>query len=185
MQTLETLVSHFWWTIMLRGVVAILFGIVAFIWPGITLAALVLMFGAYALVDGIAAVVIGIKEYGDRERWWATLLGGIVSVAAGLLTFVMPGLTALALLTLIAIWAIMRGVFDIVAAIRLRHVIEGEWLLALGGALSIAFGLLLIAFPGSGAVAVAWWIGAYALVLGAVLVMLGVRARSVTRALRA
>jgi uncharacterized membrane protein HdeD (DUF308 family) len=79
----------------------------------------------------------------------------------------------------------MRGVFDIVAAIRLRHVIEGEWLLALGGALSIAFGLLLIAFPGSGAVAVAWWIGAYALVLGAVLVMLGVRARSVTRALRA
>ncbi len=185
MQTLETLVSHFWWTIVLRGVVAILFGIIAFIWPGITLAALVLMFGAYALVDGIAAVVIGIKQYGDRERWWATLLGGIVSVAAGVVTFVMPGLTALALLTLIAIWAIMRGVFDIVAAIRLRHVIEGEWLLALGGALSIAFGLLLIAFPGSGAVAVAWWIGAYALVLGAVLVMLGFRARSLTRALRA
>jgi uncharacterized membrane protein HdeD (DUF308 family) len=184
MQTLETVLSHLWWTILLRGVVAILFGLIAFVWPGVTLAALVLLFGGYALVDGIAAVILGIKEYGDRERWWATLIGGVVSIGAGIITFLMPGLTALALLTVIAVWAVIRGILDIIAAIRLRDVIEGEWLLGIGGALSIAFGLLLIAFPGAGAVAVAWWIGAYALALGAVLVLLGFRARSLARTLR-
>ena len=106
-----------------------------------------------------------------------TLLGGLVSLAAGIVTFMMPGLTALTLLTLIAIWAVMRGVFEIVAAIRLRKEIKGEWLMALAGALSIAFGLYMIAFPGAGAVAVVWWIGAYAVAIGLMLVMLGFRAR--------
>jgi uncharacterized membrane protein HdeD (DUF308 family) len=181
MQTLETLLAHYWWALVLRGAVAVLFGLMAFIWPGLTLAALVLLFGAYAFVDGIAAFILGIKEYGDRDRWWATLLGGIVSICAGLVTVFMPGLTALALLFVIAAWAIVRGIFDIVAAIRLRHVIEGEWLLALGGALSIAFGCLLVAFPGAGALAVIWWIGAYALMMGAVLIFLGLRLRGYVR----
>ena len=177
MKTLAGLVSRYWWVIALRGAVAILFGVLAFAWPGVTLQALVLLFGAYAVVDGAVAIIVGIKEYGERERWWATLLGGLVSLAAGIVTFMMPGLTALTLLTLIAIWAVMRGIFEIVAAIRLRKEIEGEWLMALSGALSIAFGLYLFAFPGSGAVAVVWWIGAYAVAIGLMLVVLGFRAR--------
>ena len=185
MHTLETVVSRLWWALVLRGVVAILFGLIAFFWPGITLVSLVLMFGAYAFIEGIASVVLGIREYGERERWWGTLLSGLVSVGAGIVTLLSPGITALALLTLIAVWAILRGGLDIVAAIRLRHVIQGEWLLALGGILSIGFGLLLLARPGAGALAVVWWIGAYALVLGAVLIVLGFRARSLTGPLRA
>lgn len=185
MHTLETVVSRLWWALVLRGVVAILFGLIAFFWPGITLVSLVLMFGAYAFIEGIASVVLGIREYGERERWWGTLLSGLVSVGAGIVTLLSPGITALALLTLIAVWAILRGGLDIVAAIRLRHVIQGEWLLALGGILSIGFGLLLLARPGAGALAVVWWIGAYTLVLGAVLIVLGFRARSLTGPLRA
>lgn len=182
MRTLAGLVSRYWWVIALRGAVAILFGVLAFAWPGVTLEALVLLFGAYAVVDGVAAIVVGIKDYGERERWWATLLGGLVSLAAGIVTFMMPGLTALTLLTLIAVWAVMRGIFEIVAAIRLRKEIKGEWLMALAGALSIAFGLYMIAFPGAGAVAVVWWIGAYAVAIGLMLVVLGFRARSVATA---
>jgi uncharacterized membrane protein HdeD (DUF308 family) len=180
MQTLAGVVSRYWWVIALRGAVAILFGVLAFAWPGVTLSALVLLFGAYAVVDGVAAIIVGIKDYGERERWWATLLGGLVSLAAGIVTFMMPGLTALTLLTLIAIWAVMRGIFEIVAAIRLRKEIRGEWLMALAGALSIAFGLYMIAFPGAGAVAVVWWIGAYAVAIGLMLVVLGFRARRLT-----
>ena len=185
MYTFGSLVSQFWWTLVLRGAVAILFGVLAFIWPGVTLSVLVLLFGAYALVDGIVAIIMGIKEYGDRERWWATLLSGLVSAAAGIVTFFMPGLTALALLSLIAFWAIVRGVFEIVAAIRLRHEIEGELLLGLGGALSIAFGLLMLFFPGAGALAVVWWIAAFAVVYGVMLLMLGFRLRGVGRAIGA
>jgi uncharacterized membrane protein HdeD (DUF308 family) len=178
MDTLESHLSRFWWALVLRGAVAVLFGLIAFFSPGVTLVALVILFGAYALVDGIAGVILGIKEFGERERWWGTLLSGIVGIGAGIVTFLMPGLTALALLTLIAVWAIMRGILDIVAAIRLRHAIEGEWLLALAGVLSVAFGLLLIVRPLAGALAVVWWIGAYAIVIGAVLLVLGFRARS-------
>jgi uncharacterized membrane protein HdeD (DUF308 family) len=178
MDTLESHLSRFWWALVLRGAVAVLFGLIAFFSPGVTLVALVILFGAYAFVDGIASVILGIKEFGERERWWGTLLSGIVGIGAGIVTFLMPGLTALALLTLIAVWAIMRGILDIVAAIRLRHAIEGEWLLALAGVLSVAFGLLLIVRPLAGALAVVWWIGAYAIVIGAVLLVLGFRARS-------
>ncbi|HSC26368.1 MAG TPA: HdeD family acid-resistance protein [Vicinamibacterales bacterium] len=184
MHTFASLVSQYWWTLVLRGLVAILFGILAFVWPGVTLSVLVLLFGAYALVDGIAAVMMGVREYGDRERWWATMLAGIAGVAAGIITFVMPGITAIALLAVIAFWAIAIGAFEIMAAIRLRHEIEGEWLLALGGVLSIAFGALMLFFPGAGALAVVWWIGAFALVHGAVLTMLGFRLRGVARLIR-
>ena len=184
MSTLEALVSRFWWALVVRGVVAILFGLIAFFWPGVTLVALVLLFGAYAFIDGIASVVLGIREYGERERWWGTLLSGLVGIGAGIVTLLSPGITALALLTVIAVWAILHGILDIVAAIRLRDVIEGEWLLALSGVLSVGFGLLLLARPGAGALAVVWWIGAYALVLGVVLIVLGFRSRSLTGLLR-
>ena len=178
-------VSRYWWTILLRGIAAIMFGLAALFAPGITLAVLVLLFGVYALVDGVGAIILGIKDYGDREHWWATLIGGIVGVAAGLMTFAMPGITAVALLVLIASWAIVRGILDTVAAIRLRHEIEGEWLLALAGVLSVTFGVLLIVFPGAGALAVIWWIGAFAMAMGATLVALSFRIRGVTRAVHA
>jgi uncharacterized membrane protein HdeD (DUF308 family) len=181
MNTFGSIVSQFWWTLVLRGVVAILFGVLAFMWPGVTLSVLILLFGAYALVDGIAAIIMGIKDYGDRERWWATLLSGVVSALAGLVAFFMPGITALALLTLIAFWAIVRGVFEIVAAIRLRHEIEGELLLGLAGVLSIAFGVFMLLFPGAGALAVVWWIAAFAVVYGVVMVALGFRVRGLGR----
>ena len=182
MQTLAGIVSRYWWMIALRGVLAIVFGVLAFIWPGATLATLVLLFGAYAFVDGVVSIVVGIKEYGERERWWATLLGGVVSLGAGIITFLMPGITTLTLLTLIALWAVVRGIFEIVAAIRLRHVIRGEWLLGLAGVLSIVFGVWMLAFPGAGAIAVIWWIGAYAIALGLMLVALGFRARGLAHA---
>jgi uncharacterized membrane protein HdeD (DUF308 family) len=184
MRPFESHLSHFWWTLLLRGVVAVLFGLSALAWPGITLTALVLLFGAFALVDGIAAIIIGFQQYGDRERWWATLIGGIIGVAAGFITFMLPGITALALLTLIAFWAIMRGAFDIVAAIRLRHVIQGEFWLALGGALSVAFGVLMLVAPGAGALAVVWWIAAFALAWGVILIVLAFRLRRVGAVVR-
>lgn len=179
MNSFESLVSRYWWTLLLRGMVAILFGVLTFVWPHVTLAVLILLFGAYALVDGIAAIIMGISQHGERERWWATLIGGVISAGAGVVTFLRPGITAIALLSIIAFWAIARGIFEIVAAIRLRHAIEGEWLMALGGALSIAFGVLMLAFPGAGALAVVWWIGAFALAMGAVLVMLAFKLRSI------
>jgi uncharacterized membrane protein HdeD (DUF308 family) len=179
MTSFESFLSRFWWTLLLRGVAAILFGLLTWFWPGVTLSFLVLLFGVYALADGIAAIVLGIKEYGDRERWWATLLGGIVSAAVGIGTFVMPAITALALLALIGFWAIVRGVFDVMAAIRLRHALEGEWLLGIGGALSVAFGVMVLLAPGAGALAVVLWIGAYAMVLGVILVALSFRLRAV------
>jgi len=181
MISFESYVSQHWWIILLRGIAAILFGLLALLAPGITLAALVILFGAYALVDGIGAIILGIKDYGDREHWWATLIGGIVGVTAGLMTFAVPGITALALLFLIAAWAIVRGIFDILAAIRLRHAIEGEWLLALVGALSVSFGVLMMLSPGAGALAVIWWIGAFAIAQGVTLVALSFRVREAVR----
>lgn len=185
MNSFEAVVSDAWWSVLLRGIAAIVFGVITFLWPGITLAALVLLFGAYAFVDGISAIILGIREYGERERWWATVLVGFVGVAAGVITFLTPNITALALLVVIAAWAIVRGVFEITAAIRLRHAIEGEWLLALVGVLSIAFGVLMLLYPGAGALAVVLWIGAFAFVTGIMLVVLSFRVRGMARAVHA
>ncbi len=174
---LEMLVRN-WWVVLLRGVAGILFGIFTFVAPGISLAALVLLFGAYAFADGILAIVTAIRRRGETDRWWVLLIEGIVGIGAGLVTLVSPGLTALALLYVIAAWALVTGVFEIAAAIRLRKVITGEWLLALSGVASIALGVLLMSYPGAGALAVIFWIGAYALVAGAALVVLSFRLRA-------
>lgn len=165
-----------WWVLLLRGLFAIAFGILAFLWPGLTLAALVIVYGIYAMVDGITAIWFGLA--GGRGRpWWAMLLVGILGVAAGVVTFLWPQITAVALLAVIAAWAIIRGIFEISAAIRLRRVIDNEWLLALGGALSIAFGVLLAVQPAAGALAVVWIIGAYAIAFGVIAVALSLRLR--------
>ncbi len=166
-----------WWALALRGLLAIVFGLLAFALPGVTLAALVILFGAYALVDGIFALVAAVRAAEAHERWWLFVLEGIAGIAAGVITFMWPGITALALLYLIAWWALITGIFEIAAAIRLRKEISGEWVLALGGVASVIFGVLLLMRPGVGALAVIWLIGTYALVFGLLLLILGFRLR--------
>jgi uncharacterized membrane protein HdeD (DUF308 family) len=171
------LLARNWWLLALRGVLAILFGVIAILWPGITLLALVLLFGAYALVDGVFAIVSAIRTTDRRQRWWSLLIEGIVSIVLGVVAFIWPNITALALLYVIAIWAVLTGVFEIVTAIRLRQEITGEWLLGLSGVASILFGLILIVLPGTGALAIVWMIGVYAIVFGVLLVVLAFRLR--------
>ena len=177
MTTMLATLARNWWVFVLRGVLAILFGIAAWVWPGLTLTALVYLFGAYALVDGVFAVVAGIASRGENRRWWAELLVGVAGIVLGILTFAWPGVTALALLYLIAAWALVTGVFEIVAAIQLRAVIENEWLLGLGGLASVLFGVLLIVFPGAGALGLLWLIAAYAVLFGVLVIALGFRLR--------
>jgi uncharacterized membrane protein HdeD (DUF308 family) len=164
--------------LLVRGVLAVLVGVLAFLWPGLTIAVLVAVFGAFALVDGITNLILGFTRASRGGRSWALVIQGIAGVVAGVLTFVWPGVTALALLALIGAWAIVTGVLEIVAAVRLRRVVTGEWRLALSGALSVIFGILLFLFPIPGAIGIAWALGAYALVTGMILISLGVRLRS-------
>jgi uncharacterized membrane protein HdeD (DUF308 family) len=177
-KTMLEKISRNWWLYALRGVVAIIFGIVAFARPEQALQALVLVFGAYALVDGIFAMFAGIAFRRYFERWWAVLLEGVAGVVIGLLTFFWPNITALALLYFIGAWALITGVFEIVTAIQLRRVITGEWMLILGGLLSILFGVLLFVFPGAGALSVVWVIGVYAVVFGISEIIFAFRLRS-------
>jgi uncharacterized membrane protein HdeD (DUF308 family) len=168
-----------WWALALRGVAAILLGILAFAWPGITLFVLVLFFGAYMLVDGIFAIVAAVRAAGEEDRWWLLLIEGILGVLAGLVAFFWPGLTALALLYFIAAWAIVTGIMEIVAAIRLRQEIEGEWALGLSGLLSVIFGILLVVLPApAGLLSLVWLVGAYAVATGVLLLILAFRVRS-------
>ena len=167
-----------WWAIVLRGFIALIFGILTFIWPRISLTALVYLFGAFALVDGLFAVISAFNAPKGYRQWWVLLLEGIFGMVAGILSFVWPGITALVLLYLIAAWAIVTGIFEIAAAIRLRKEITGEWFLALGGILSVLFGVLLFVWPSTGALAVLWLIAAYAVVFGLLLIALGFRLRA-------
>jgi uncharacterized membrane protein HdeD (DUF308 family) len=166
-----------WWALALRGLFAILFGVAAFAWPSLTLAALVILFGAYALVDGVFALIAAVRAAEAHERWWLFVLEGLAGIIVGIITFVWPGITALVLLYLIAWWALVTGVLEIAAAVRLRRVIRREWTLVLGGLASVVFGLLLLYRPGAGALAVIWLIGIYALVFGVLFLMLGFRLR--------
>jgi uncharacterized membrane protein HdeD (DUF308 family) len=167
-----------WWVLLLRGLAAIAFGILTWVLPGISLATLVLLFGAYSMADGVLGVWTAIAGRKEHEHWWVLLLGGLLGIGVGVLTFFAPGLTALALLFYIAIWAVATGVLELVAAIRLRKEIEGEWWLILGGLASVVFGVLLMARPGAGALALLWLIAAYAVVFGVLLVMLAFKART-------
>jgi uncharacterized membrane protein HdeD (DUF308 family) len=170
--------AHNWWAVLLRGFMGVLFGLIALAAPGISLAALVLLFGVYAFVDGVLAIVSALRRRGASDRWGLLLLEGLAGVGAGVATLMWPGLTALVLLYVIAAWALVTGVLEIAAAIRLRKAITGEWLLVLSGLASIGFGLLLTIFPGAGALVVVLWIGAYAIVFGGLLIALGLRLRS-------
>ena len=172
------LIARRWWVLALRGLAAILFGVLAWVWPGPTVLVLVILFGAYALVDGVFATYAAIQAARADRSWWPFVFEGVVGIAAGVIALVWPDISALALLYVIAAWAVVTGVVEIAAAIRLRREIEGEWWLALGGVASIAFGLLAFAFPGSGVLAVVWLIGTYAIVFGIALIALAFRLRS-------
>jgi uncharacterized membrane protein HdeD (DUF308 family) len=175
------LMTQNWWAIELRGFAAVLFGIATFMWPGVTLSVLAPLFGAYAMINGIFAVIEGIRRDVSQERWRPLLFEGAISIVLGVMAFAWPGLTAMGLLFLIAFWAIMTGVFEIITAIRLRHEIRGEWVMALIAILSMAFGLLLLAFPGPGALSEILLIRAFVFAIGALMIALAFKLRSLRR----
>jgi uncharacterized membrane protein HdeD (DUF308 family) len=171
-------IAENWWSLVIRGAIGVLVGILTFFWPAITLQALVLLFGAYALLDGVFSFIGAWYASRAHERWGVLILEGIAGIVAAAVTVLFPAITALALVLIIAAWAIVTGVLEIVAAIKLRRHIKGEWLLALAGIASIAFGVLVTIAPLAGALVIALWVGAYALVTGVLMIVLGFRLRS-------
>ncbi|MEZ8144447.1 hypothetical protein A1OO_11680 [Enterovibrio norvegicus FF-33] len=171
--------SRNWWVLLLRGIAAIIFGFM--MWtlpPGESIETLVLVFGIYAFVDGSLQVWTALVERKDHDNWVVLLLWGVVGIAAGIMTFAVPGLTAVALLFYIAVWAIVKGVLEIITAIRLRKEITGEWLLIFGGIISILFGGFLMSNPAAGAMALVWVIATYAFVFGVLFVALSFKLKS-------
>jgi len=171
-----TVLAGQWWLLMFRAVAAVLFGLLALVWPALTLAALIILFGAYALVDGIATLTMAIPSKG-LPGFGSLLVEGLTGITAGIVTFLYPGLTAIALLVVIAVWAIMTGIAAIAAAMALRKEITGEWPLPVVGTLSMILGFLLLLRPGQGAVAVVWVIALYAIAAGAIQMVLAFRMR--------
>ena len=166
-----------WWVFVVRGLIAILFGILALIWPELTLIVLVWSFGAFVFVDGLFSVYSGLSRHKEYDRWWVILIEGIFGIAFGVLAFIWPSITGLVLLAIIVAWALVTGLFEIIAAVQLRRAIENEWLLAFSGVLSILLGIAMLVWPGASAVALAWLIGVYAIVFGITLIALGFRLR--------
>lgn len=175
--SLPQLLARNWWLFLLRGIAAIVFGVLSFVWPGLSLITLILLFGAYAFVDGCFALAAAIVGKGSASlRWWLVLVG-LLGVAIGLGTFMWPGLTALTLLYFIAGWVIATGVLQIIGAIELRKVIDDEWWLILDGALAVLFGVFLFAMPGAGAVALIWLIASFAIAYGILMIAFAFKAK--------
>jgi uncharacterized membrane protein HdeD (DUF308 family) len=175
--------ARHWWMVALRGLIAVLFGIAALVWPRIALEVLVLLFGAFALVDGVIAIIVAIHSRHIFTDWWVWLLEGLAGLAAGVAAFAWPGLTERVLLYVIATWAIITGVFEIIAAIGLREILERVWLLVLDGILSVILGLLLVIRPAAGALALTWVIGLYAIIAGLLLFVLAFELRKLSKAI--
>ena len=169
---LPTLTTN-WWALLLRGIAAVLFGLAALFWPGLTLFALIVFFGAYTLVDGIFAIVAGIRSSGGRR--WLLLAEGVLGVLVGLIAFFSPGMTALVFLYVIAAWAVFTGILKVVMAIWLRREIDNEWTMALSGGLWVILGVVLTVLPGVGLLSLAWLIGVFALGAGLTLLVLAFR----------
>jgi uncharacterized membrane protein HdeD (DUF308 family) len=166
-----------WWALALRGLVAVLFGLAALFWPGLVLAVLIILFGAYALVDGVFALIAAFRSSGRGMRRPLLLIEGVIGILFGLLALFWPDLTALALLYIIAFWAIFTGIARIVMAIMLRREIENEWSIALSGVLYVILGIVLILLPGAGLLAYTWLIGLLTLALGIALIVYAFRVR--------
>jgi uncharacterized membrane protein HdeD (DUF308 family) len=171
-----------WWALAVRAIAALLLGIITFLMPILTLAVLVTVFGAYALVDGLFAVAAAIKGVRRHERWGWMLAEGIIGVIAGLIALFVPPVGALALTWLVAGWALATGILEIAAAVKLRQIMTGEWLLMLAGVLSVLLGLIIVVLPGVGALLIVSWVGAYAILYGIVTLALAIRVRQWTRA---
>lgn len=167
-----------WWALLIRGIAAVIFGILAFVWPGATVFALVILFGAYAFVDGIFALISAVRAAEAKQRWWAFALEGIVGLIIAAIVVFHPGIAALALYFTIAIWAIITGILEIVAAVQMRQLIQNEFWLILGGILSIIFGVLLYIFPQYGFRTVILLIGFYAILFGIVMIVFSFRLRA-------
>ncbi len=178
--------SYNWGWVVAKGVVAVLFGLMALVLPGAAFLAMVAVFAGFALVEGVASVVMSLRSPVPRQgRWWALLVEGLCGIAVAALLFFRPVRTILALLLVLGTFAIVTGVMEIAAAVRLRRVMRGEWMLGLAGLVSIAFGILVWAWPAAGALTLVWWTGAYALIFGVLFIALGVRLSRHARELRA
>lgn len=182
---LSMILHRTWWVLLLRGLVAIAFGVLTFAQPGVSLVALMLTFGAFTFVDGILAMYSAIRGRGLSSHWWLLLLWGLAGVIVGVLTVVAPAVTALVMTVYIAAWALITGVLQIIAALRLRKEIEGEWLLVLGGAMSVLFGGFVLANPGAGMMAMLWVLALYAVLLGLVMLLLAFKLKKGVRLLEA
>ena len=173
----ETLVQN-WWLFTLRGIFAIVFGLLALIFPGPTMLSLVILFSAYMLVDGIFGIISAVRAIRRKEdRWGLLIFEGLIDIAVGILAFLWPGITVVAFVLLVGAWAIVTGAVMTAAGFRL-NVSHGRWWLVLSGVLSLAFGTLLVIIPLIGAVVLTWWLGAYALVFGVALVIFSFKLRS-------
>jgi uncharacterized membrane protein HdeD (DUF308 family) len=171
-------ISQSWWLLLVRGLAAVVFGVLSLIWPGLTLLVLVIFFGAYALVSGLSELFAGFR-HGARSRAWL-IVSGVVGILAGIVALVWPGITSLALLYVVAFWAIFTGVSEIVAGIHLRKLIDNEWMFIVGGALSVIFGVLLLVWPGAGLLSLAWLIGVFAILYGIAMMALSLRVKNFT-----
>lgn len=178
MNPLVNVLARNWWAVLIRGVIAVIFGILAYLWPGATWVAVAILFGAYALVDGIFAIVAAVRAAETQQRWWPFVIEGIVGIVIAAITFYDVRITIFALYFTIAAWAFLTGIFEIVAAIELRKHVANEFWLILGGIASIAFAVLMIWFPLAGFLAITWLIAAYAIVFGIMLIALAFRLRS-------
>jgi uncharacterized membrane protein HdeD (DUF308 family) len=176
---IETLKKH-WWALLLRGIVAVLFGVICFFATGIALVSLIWVIGFYFILDGILmlAGAFSSSSASDRAHWWWLIIGGIAGIAAGIFTFIWPGITALTLAILVAAWAIVTGAFELATAIRMRKVIPNDWLWVLNGVLSVVLGVLIFINPGAGLIALVYLLGFYALLAGFTMIGLSIRLRS-------
>lgn len=171
------ILTRYWWAFIARGILAIALGVMVFAWPGITVTALIIVFGIYVFVDGIFLVVKAIGGWKARDDRWLLLFEGLLGIGIGVITFFAPGVTAIGLLFYIAAWSLATGILEIVGAVRLRKEIQGEVWWIFSGIVSILFAVLLMIFPGTGILALIWLLGIYAFVFGVILIVLGIRIR--------
>jgi uncharacterized membrane protein HdeD (DUF308 family) len=177
MQRIAKAITDDWWLFLLEGVAAIAFGVTAWVWPGLTIGALVILFGAFVFTAGAINLFAAFEARRLGESPWGYVFQGLLDLGTGIVVLVWPGISAVALIYVISAWAVINGVFEVITAIELRKLIDNEWFLALSGLASVAFGVLVALFPGEGAVALVWAIGAYSIVFGIFLLSLGFRLR--------
>ena len=176
--TAAIVLARLWWLFVLRGVLGIAFGVVVLLVPGIGLVAVLALFAAWAIIGGATQLISAWRER-DQPRWWVGILEGVVGLVAGLVVIIRPDISAIALLYLVAAWAIVTGVLQIFLAIRLRERISGELFLALAGVISVVFGVVLVINPGAGLLSLLWLVGVFAIAIGAMFFLLGLRLRRI------